>query len=279
MKQQIFPCLWFDNNAKEAAEFYCSVFKNSVIISDNSMVTVFESSGEKFMCLNGGPFFKFNPSISFYVACTSIEETNRTWEMLINGGSELMPYDEYPWSKKYGWLQDKYGLNWQISYEPSDRISQKITPVLMFTDKQKALAKEAIQLYTSLFEGSGLTGILEYSEEEQELKDSVKHAQFKLGEKLFMAMDSSKMHEFTFNEAVSFVVTCENQDEIDFYWNKFTSEGEESQCGWLKDKFGISWQIVPSVLSELMNDPSRSDRVIAAFMQMKKFDIQKLLDA
>ena len=279
MKHPLFPCLWFDNNAKEAAEFYCSIFKNSAIISDNSMVTVFESSGQKFMCLNGGPFFKFNPSISFFVVCETEAEVNSAWEKLIEGGSVVMPLDKYDWSARYGWIQDKYGLNWQLSFSKMEEVGQKFTPTLMFSGDQNGKAAEAIQMYTSLFEGSSLVGILNYSKEENEPEKNIKHAQFRLGDNVFMAMDSSSMNNISFNEAISFVVTCDTQEEIDFFWESFTKEGEESQCGWLKDKFGVSWQIVPSVLSDLMSDPLRSDRVIAAFMKMKKFEIQKLLDA
>jgi len=140
MKLNMYPCLWFGGNALEAATFYCSVFKDSVIVSANPMVVIFEISGNKFMGLNGGPKFKFN-------------------------------------------------------------------------------------------------------------------------------------------ESVSFVVECDSQDEINHYWNKLTEGGEESMCGWLKDKFGLSWQIVPSVLNELMSDPARADRVTQAFLKMKKFDINKLLEA
>ena len=140
MTNQIYPCLWFDGQAKAAAEFYCSIFENSKITTDTSMVVLFELNGKKFMGLNGGPQFKFN-------------------------------------------------------------------------------------------------------------------------------------------EAISFVVDCETQEEIDYYWNKLTEGGEESQCGWLKDKFGVSWQIVPTILGKLMSDPTKSQRVIQAFMQMKKFDIAKLLSA
>ena len=140
MKNTIYPCLWFDGQAKAVAEFYCSVFKNSKIIADTPMVVTFELNGEKFMGLNGGPQFKFN-------------------------------------------------------------------------------------------------------------------------------------------EAVSFVVDCETQEEIDYYWNKLTEGGEESMCGWLKDKFGISWQIVPAILPKLLSDPTRAEGVIKAFLQMKKFDIEKLKQA
>lgn len=141
MKNETYPCLWFDNQAKSAADFYCSIFPNSKITTDTPMVVNFELNGKKFMGLNGGPLFKFN-------------------------------------------------------------------------------------------------------------------------------------------EAVSFVIPCENQQEIDHYWNKLTADGgQESQCGWLKDKFGLSWQVVPSILGELMSDPEKGQRVVQAFMKMKKFDIETLKNA
>ena len=140
MIQPIYPCLWFENQASEAARYYCGIFKNSKIIDDNPIVTIFELNGAKFMGLNGGP-------------------------------------------------------------------------------------------------------------------------------------------QFNFTEAVSFVVTCDTQEEIDYYWEKLTAGGEESMCGWLKDKYGLSWQVVPSILGQLMSDPVKGQRVIDAFLKMRKFDIQTLLDA
>src|SRR5436190_16783521 len=109
MTNQIYPCIWYDGNAKEAAEFYCSVFKNSKITSENPMVVIWEMNGEKFMGLNGGPMFKVNPSISFYVVCETMEETDAVWKKLNEGGTVLMPLDKYDWSEKYGWVQDKFG--------------------------------------------------------------------------------------------------------------------------------------------------------------------------
>jgi predicted 3-demethylubiquinone-9 3-methyltransferase (glyoxalase superfamily) len=141
MTNQIYPCLWFDGQAKAAADFYCSIFKHSKITEENLMVVRWELNGSQFMGLNGGPSFKFN-------------------------------------------------------------------------------------------------------------------------------------------EAVSFVIECDTQDEIDHYWNNLISNGgAESQCGWCRDQYGVSWQVVPKILGKLMADPNKSERVVAAFMQMKKFDIQKLLDA
>jgi predicted 3-demethylubiquinone-9 3-methyltransferase (glyoxalase superfamily) len=276
MNHPIYPCLWFDGKAKEAADFYCSVFPNSVIKSENPVVVMFESAGQKFMLLNGGPYFKLNPSISFYVVCETIEEVDQAWEQLIEGGSVLMPLDKYDWSQKYGWVQDKFGVNWQLSAGKLKDIGQKFSPTLMFTNSKAGKAEQAIQFYTSVFEKSSVHGIMRYSASDPDVEGTVKHAQFRLGERVFMAMDSSLPHPFSFNEAFSFVVDCETQEEIDYYWGKLSAVPEAERCGWLKDQFGVSWQIVPTILGKLMSDPSRSERVVKAFMQMKKFDIEKL---
>ncbi len=278
MENQIYPCLWFDGNAKVAAEFYCSVFDNSRITSDNPLVVVFNSSGQKFMCLNGGPAYKPNPSISFYVICETIIEIETAWNKLKEGGNVLMPLDKYDWSEKYGWVQDKFGISWQLAFGEFKDVGQKFTPTLMFTKKQAGRAEEAISLYTSVFDNSSIVGILKYTAGENDVLGYVKHAQFKLGQQVLMAMDSSLSHDFYFNEAVSLVVECDTQKEIDFYWGKLGLEGEEGQCGWLKDKFGVSWQVVPSILGKLMNDPEKAPRVMQAFMKMKKFEIEKLVN-
>jgi predicted 3-demethylubiquinone-9 3-methyltransferase (glyoxalase superfamily) len=140
MQNEIYPCLWFDGQAKAAAEFYCSVFKNSRILTESPLVVTFEVNGNKFMGLNGG-------------------------------------------------------------------------------------------------------------------------------------------NQFKFNDAISFVVNCDTQDEIDYYWEKLTEGGQESMCGWLKDKFGVSWQIVPTIIVELMSDPQRAERITKAFMNMRKLDMEILKNA
>jgi len=279
MKNPIYPCLWFDGNAKTAAEFYCSVFENTAISTENPLVVTFESAGQKFMLLNGGPHFKLNPSISFFVVFETIEEVDKTWEKLLNSGSVLMPLDKYEWSEKYGWVQDKFGVNWQLSAGKLEDVGQKFTPSLLFTNAMAGKAEQAVQFYTSVFANSSVRGILKYTANDQDIEGNVKHAQFSLGNQVFMAMDSSWPHEFSFNEAISLVVDCETQQEIDYYWGKLSAVPEAEQCGWLKDQFGVSWQIVPVILGELMSDLSRSERVINAFMQMKKFDIEKLKNA
>lgn len=279
MKNKIYPCLWFDGKAKEAAEFYCSVFRNSQITDENPLVVNFQVSGQKFMLLNGGPQFKINPSISFYVVCESLDEIDSAWEKLIEGGSALMPFDKYPWSEKYGWLQDRYGVNWQLSYGNMQEIGQRFTPALMFTQEKAGQAEQAISFYTSLFNDASIIFVDRYSSKDSDVEGTVKHGQFKLESQLFMTMDSSYPHAFKYNEAVSFVVECENQDEIDYYWEKLSAVPEAEQCGWLKDQYGVSWQIIPSVLRTLMSDQSRVANVVNSFLHMKKLDIEELLNA
>jgi len=279
MEKQIYPCLWFDGKGKEAADFYCSVFANTSITSENPLVVMIESAGQKFMFLNGGPHFTLNPSISFYVVCETVREVDQAWAKLIDGGSVLMPLDKYPWSEKYGWVQDKFGVSWQLSAGKLEAVGQKFTPTLMFTQQYAGKAEQAIQYYTSVFKDSSVVGIMRYTAEDPDVEGTVKHAQFTLGKQVFMAMDSSLPHQFAFNEAISLVVECKTQDEIDYYWDKLSAVPEAEQCGWLKDQFGISWQIVPQILKQLMSDPAKSERVVNAFMKMKKFDIAKLLEA
>jgi predicted 3-demethylubiquinone-9 3-methyltransferase (glyoxalase superfamily) len=279
MKHSIYPCLWFDAKAKEAAEFYCSVFTGSEITSQSEMVVMFESAGQKFMLLNGGPEFNINPSVSFYVICENEQEIRETWNALLKDGSALMPLDKYPWSAKYGWVQDRFGVSWQLSLGNVKEVGQKFTPLLMFIGAQAGNAEKAIKFYTKVFKESAIKDIARYVKGENDVEGTIKHSRFRLCRDMFMAMDSSFPHKFGFNEGISFVVTCETQEEIDYFWNRLTDGGEESQCGWLKDQFGVSWQIIPSILGELMSDPSKSQRVINAFLQMKKFDIEKLVNA
>jgi predicted 3-demethylubiquinone-9 3-methyltransferase (glyoxalase superfamily) len=154
----------------------------------------------------------------------------------------------------------------------------KIVPFLMFVGDQAGKADEAVHFYSSLFPDSSIAMIARYGQGEGDPEGTIKHASFSLNGQDFMAMDSSYEHKFTFTEALSFFVNCETQEEVDELWEKLTAGGEEVQCGWLKDKFGVSWQIVPTILGELMNDPDpeKSSRVTKAMLQMKKIDIEGL---
>ncbi len=278
MKNLIHPCLWFNGQAKAAAQLYCSLFKNSSITADTPLVVKFELEGSEFMALNGGPEFKINPSISVFVLCESLEETNTLWQKLIEGGKALIPIDKYDWSERYGWLQDRFGLTWQISLNGDAPIQQKIRSCMLFTRERFGMAEKALNFYTSVFEHSS-TDLLMHYHEGTEHAGKVLYSEFKLNQQNLIAMDGPGVHDYTFNEGVSFVVECESQEEIDYYWEKLTKGGEESMCGWLKDQFGVSWQIVPAILGGLMSDPEKAPKVMQAFLKMKKFDIETLLKA
>jgi predicted 3-demethylubiquinone-9 3-methyltransferase (glyoxalase superfamily) len=275
MQNNIHPCIWYDGNAKAAADFYCSLFPNSSVTTDTAMVVNFELAGQKFMGLNGGPHFKTNPSISFLVISESDDEINELWNKLLEGGFAMMPLDKYDWSEKYGFLQDKFGLSWQIMKGKYSDVNQKITPTFLFVGKNYGKAKSAVEFYTEVFPSSSISGILLYQQNEGPNEEgTVKHAQFTIDEKVFMAMDGAGEHQFDFNEAISLVVECKDQNEIDHYWNILTANGgKESMCGWLVDKFGVSWQIIPNNIGKIMSDPAKAQKAMPVIMQMKKLDM------
>jgi len=283
MKKKITPCLWFDPaaaGAKEAAIFYCKQFANAKIVSQSPIVTEIEVSGQHITLLDGGPMYQPNPSISFFYICETAEEINRIWEAFSKEGSVLMPLDKYGWSEQYGWINDKFGISWQFSLGKVEDVGQRVTPCLLFVGKQYGRAEEAVHYYSGIFKNASLESIHRYgSNEAPDIEGKVKHAQLAMNGQKFMLMESAHAHNFTFSEGVSLTIHCETQDEIDYYWEKLTESGEESMCGWVKDRFGVSWQIIPTILSKLMSDPAKAGKAARAFMQMRKFDIEKLVQA
>jgi predicted 3-demethylubiquinone-9 3-methyltransferase (glyoxalase superfamily) len=283
----ITPHLWFDKEAGEAAELYTSLFDDSAIgnrsvlhdtPSGSVELVAIKLAGQDFRLISAGPFFKFTPAVSFLVACETADEVDALWRQLSAGGSALMEIGAYPFSPRYGWLQDRYGLSWQLMLAERPA-RQKITPTLMFTGTQAGRAEEAINFYTSIFDGSSLDHIMRRgSEDAAEPEGTVKHAGFTLGGYELAAMDSARAHGFTFNEAISFIVPCETQQEIDRYWSALSADPKSEQCGWLKDKFGLSWQITPTRMEEMLSsrDQAKIARVTQAFLKMKKFDITTL---
>lgn len=286
--QRIVPHLWYDTQAGEAAELYTRLFPDSRVksrtkIQDTPSGTVetltISLMGQDFILLSAGPYFKFTPAVSFLVACDTKEEVDTYWSALREGGGELMPLGSYPFSGHYGWLSDKFGLSWQIMLMGDIGYRQKITPTLMFVGEECGKAEEAMNLYTKILPGSRIESILRYGPgAAPDAENAVKHGEFKLAGQTFAAMDSAYEHGFSFNEAVSLMVYCETQEEIDRYWNALSAHPEAEQCGWLKDRYGLSWQIVPTILDTLMGsgDAEKTARVTDAFLKMKKFDIEAL---
>jgi predicted 3-demethylubiquinone-9 3-methyltransferase (glyoxalase superfamily) len=287
--QKITPHLWFDKEAREAAEFYRAVFPDSKITNTMTLrdtpsgdcdVVSFELARQPFMAISAGPLFKFNPSISFIVSCTTKEAVDALWEKLAGGGQALMPLDAYPFSQRYGWIQDKFGVSWQLILPGTEgEWRPTLMPCLMFVGKNSAKAEEAINFYTSVFKQSKVGQMFRYgANQEPDKEGTIRFADFMLQDQWFAAMDSARGHNFTFNEAISFMVNCDTQEEIDYYWEKLSAVPEAEQCGWLKDKYSLSWQIVPTAMDEMMRSgsPEQIARITQAFLKMKKFDVAAL---
>ena len=283
--ERIVPHLWFNDNAKEAVNFYRTLFDDSKMMleqkldgtpsGENAAYYEFTLAGQLFGALNGGPHFTFYPAISISVNCETIEETEVLWQKLIEGGRALMPLQEYTFSKLYGWVEDKYGLSWQVIYTEGFEYEQKITMQLMFSGHMTGKAKEAIKYYTDLFK-DGVIGDIHQYEEGQAVQEDAKisHANFSILDTEILASDNGTQTDYTFNEAISLMVLCVTQAEIDYYWEKLSADPEAEQCGWLKDKFGVSWQIVPANMNELMSRGTQAqiDAVTQEFLKMKKLD-------
>lgn len=273
--QKITPYLWFNDQLEKAIHFYISIFDNSRLIQLNKYESAdpanpsiveasFQLEGQTFYGLNGGPMFSFTPAISFFVSCRNEQEVTDLWDKLSVQGTVLMELGTYPFSEKYGWLKDQFGVSWQIGVWNK---KQKITPFLMFSGKQHGKVSDAIRLYTSVFKDSQII-----NKEETE---------FSINGFEFMTLDSDIEHAFTFSPATSFYVSCDNQAEIDLLWEKLSEGGKKQMCGWLEDQFGVSWQIEPVILEKYMQDkdPVKAKKVMEAMLKMSKMDIEKLEQA
>jgi predicted 3-demethylubiquinone-9 3-methyltransferase (glyoxalase superfamily) len=301
--QKIVPHLWFDKEAKEAAEFYVSTFGGNSRIgkivtlhntpSGDAAIVPFELWGFEFQSISAGPLFAFNPSISLMVNFdpaqmeNARERLDEIWNNLMKGGEVLIPLDKYPFSERYGWVQDKFGLSWQlILTNPEGEKRPLIMPSLLFVGDKCGKAEEAVNFWVSIF--SGGPGQAEQTKageiarypagSEPDREGTVMFTDFRLAGTWLAAMDSARAHAFAFNEAISLMVNCKDQEEIDYYWSRLSAVPEAEQCGWLKDKYGVSWQVTPERMNEMMENGTKEqiDRVTQAFLPMKKFDLAEL---
>jgi len=287
----ITPHLWFDKQAKQAAEFYVTVFPDSKIThrtvlkdtpSGDCDVMSFQLAGHPFMAISAGPYFTLNPAISFMVNYDPSrdpqagEHLDEAWAKLAEGGTVRMPLQEYPFSKRYGWIQDRFGVNWQlILTNPAGEPRPFIIPTLLFTQAVDGKAEEATDFYLSVFADSpeSKRGAMNRNPD-----GTVLFTDFMLAGTWFAAMDGGPAHKFAFNEAVSLMVPCDTQEEIDAFWSKLSAVPASEQCGWLKDKYGLSWQITSTAMDEMLTTgtPTQIARVTQAFLKMKKFDVGEL---
>ncbi|HEX2792689.1 MAG TPA: VOC family protein [Candidatus Paceibacterota bacterium] len=296
--QKIIPHLWFDTQAKEAAEFYVSLFPDSRITdsrvlhdtpSGDAETVTFDLSGYSFMAISAGPYFKMNPAISFMLNFDpskderAEERLRALWEKLSEGGKALMPLDTYPFSPLFGWIADKYGVTWQLMLtNPEGEERPFIIPSLLFVGDVCGKAEEAGDFYISVFKDAKRGTLVRYpAGREPDKEGTVMFSDFELAGQWFTAMDSAYQHEFGFTEAISLMVRCNSQEEIDYYTEKLSAHPESEQCGWVKDQYGVSWQITPTRMDEMMREgtPEQIGRVTQAFLKMKKFDLAKLEQA
>lgn len=296
--QKITPHLWFDKEAKEAAAFYASVFPNSKVTSVSQIhdtpsgdcdIVSFTVMGYTFMAISAGPVFRLNPSISFMINFDPSQDTDaRTridtiWGKLMEGGKALMPLDAYPFSERYGWVQDRFGVSWQLIFtKPEGEERPLVIPSLLFVGGVCGKAEEASDFYMSVFGNSKRGAIARYPAGMAPDKEgTLMFTDFMLEGQWFVAMDSAHEHAFAFNEAVSLMVHCNTQEEIDRYWAKLSAVPAAEQCGWLKDKYGVSWQIIPAALGDLLahKDPAKAKAATQAMLGMKKLDIAALRNA
>ena len=288
--QYIVPSVWLNGTADEAATFYTDVFENATIVDRSTYPTeglpdfqqdyagktlTFDLSidGYRINFINAGGPFSPTPAISFIlnfdpsVFPDAEDRLNRLWEMLVDGGKVLMPLGHYPFMERYGWLADRFGVCWQLALTNPDGAPRPfVTPQFLFVGEQPQ-AEAAINKYIELFDGTrGVTN------QNPEVPGALMYTDFQLAGQWFAATDGGPDHEFSFNEAISLQAFADDQAEIDRLWEALSAAPESEQCGWCKDEFGVSWQIVPTQIGELLQIPGAYQRM----MEMKKMDIDGL---
>ncbi len=270
MIQPLYPCLWFNGEGRAAFDLYASVFPNSILEQENEQVLHFTILDKKIMALNGGQQYAINPSISFFVTCNGQAETERVWQGLSDGAEVMMPLGSYAWSPCYGWLRDRYGMTWQLMMTDPDNPLPQLRPCLLFTGPVFGKAEAALRQYVSVFPRSE-QGVPVYYPEGDIYAGKLMFGECTLNGTNLVFMDGPGEHAFRFSEGVSLVVACDTQEEIDHCWNRLLEKGgEEQSCGWMKDAYGVSWQIIPAKLGAWMEDPVKGPELMKAFLQMQK---------
>ncbi len=280
------------------AEYYTRIFADSEITTEwhydyenphlpgskpgDVMIVEFTLLGNnKFATLNGGPYFKIDPAISLFVNYDDKDELQKTWYALMEDGKALMGIDTYPWSEHYGWIEDKYGVSWQLNYVPVCDEKSRIIPLLAFTKDKVGKAEEAMNYYTSIFPDSAIDMAAKYKANEDGIEGNIMHGRFHLGDFQMAAMDASGPHEFSFSCAVSFMLPNKDQAELDYFYDKLSAVPEAEQCGWVTDKYGVSWQLIPDNFTEYMKsgDEEKKSKLMAAVMEMKHLSFKEIDDA
>lgn len=292
--QKIVPNLWFDHTAAEAAAFYAAVFPDARVTdtqfypteglpdfqaeyAGKELMVTFEIGDCSFIAINAGPEFPVNPSISFLlnfdpsVDPAAVEHLDALWAALVEGGKALMPLGEYAHSKHYGWVQDRYGISWQLMLtNPDGEPRPFVTPSLLFGDGVQNRAAEAASYYTGLVPGARVGSDFRYAEQTgPAAPGAVMFTDIELFGQWFALTDSAVEQDYSFTCGVSLMIQCDDQAELDRFWAALSAVPEAEQCGWCADRFGVSWQVVPTNLGELMSKPDAYEKL----MGMKKIEV------
>jgi predicted 3-demethylubiquinone-9 3-methyltransferase (glyoxalase superfamily) len=221
--------------------------------------------------------FVLNPSISFFVFVDTLAEAERLFAALAEGGTALMPLGEYPWSPRYGWVQDRFGVSWQVIAGHGAAGGAVVVPCLMFSGAVSGRAEEAMRFYAAALPGGAVDSVARFQPGEGP-EGRVKHGRFRIAGQEMIALDSHLADGIAFSEALSLQVMCRDQDEVDRCWAALADGGREGPCGWLTDRFGVSWQVVPEEIVAWMASPdvAARDRAFASMLQMGKLDIARL---
>ena len=282
MDQVITPAMWCDGTADEAAQFYTDVFRDTSIAEQAPGLTATVSiHGFKLSLINGGNQYAPNPSISCILNFDPLlfggEEQARDYldelyERLSTGGV-LMELGEYPFSPRYAWVRDRFGMTWQLMLtDPDGDPRPFVIPSFMFGGTNHTHAEEATDAWIALFDNSRRGALYRYEEGGPLDAGTVMFTDFTLRGTWMAATDSGTFHDFTFTPGVSMIVSCRDQEEIDRYWAGLSAVPEAERCGWCVDRWGVSWQVVPHNIAELMAEAATRDKIL----QMGKIDLTKL---
>ena len=282
MDQVITPAIWCDGTADEAAQFYADVFRDTSIAEQAPGIAATVSiHGFRLSLINGGNQYAPNPSISCILNFDPLlfggEEQARDYldelyERLSTGGV-LMELGEYPFSPRYAWVRDRFGMTWQLMLtDPDGDPRPFVIPSFMFGGTNHAHAEEATDAWIALFDNSRRGVLYRYEEGGPLDAGTVMFTDFTLRGTWMAATDSGTFHDFTFTPGVSMIVSCRDQEEIDRYWAGLSAVPEAERCGWCVDRWGVSWQVVPHNIAELMADAATRDKIL----HMGKIDLAKL---
>ena len=282
MDQLITPAIWCDGTADEAARFYADVFREgSVVEQVPGLAATVSIHGFRLSLINGGDQYAPNPSIScilnFDPLLFGSEEQARTYldELYerLSAGGVLMELGEYPFSQRYAWVRDRFGMTWQLMLtDPAGEPRPFILPSFMFGGTNHANAEEATETWIALFDDSRRGVLYRYEEGGPMAAGTVMFTDFTLRGTWMSARDSGASHDLTFTPGVSMIVSCRDQEEIDRYWTRLSAVPEAGRCGWCVDRWGVSWQVVPHNIAELMADAATREKIL----QMDKIDLTRL---